>query len=150
MYSFSEANENMMPYAVARHRHMPEMESVLSKLSSGDVTITFVPQLAPMTRGILAIIYAKAKKGVDLKKASRSVVDFYKNEPFIRVLENGLMPQTKAVVNSNFCDIGIAFDSRTNLIIVASAIDNLVKGASGQAVQNMNLLFGLDETASLL
>jgi N-acetyl-gamma-glutamyl-phosphate reductase len=150
MYSYSEANENMTPYAVASHRHTPEMESTLSKLSSDNVTITFVPQLAPMTRGILAIVYAKATKNIDLKKTFQKIKDFYKKEPFIRVLENGLMPQTKAVLHSNFCDIGVAFDPRTDLIIVASAIDNLVKGASGQAVQNMNLLFGLDETAGLL
>ena len=150
MYAFSEANENMMPYAVAHHRHTPEMEEVLSGLSKDEVTVTFVPQLAPMTRGILAVAYAKAARNVDAKRTHQRVMDFYENEPFVRVLENGFMPQTKAVLNTNFCDIGVAFDARTDLIIVASALDNLVKGAAGQAVQNMNLLFGLDETTGLL
>jgi N-acetyl-gamma-glutamyl-phosphate reductase len=149
-YSFSEANENMTPYAVVHHRHTPEMEGVLSKLSNDEVTVTFVPQLAPMTRGILAICYAKAKKDVDIKRTHQRFVEFFKNEPFIRVLESGFMPQTKSVLQTNFCDIGVAFDSRTDLVIIASALDNLVKGASGQAVQNMNLLFGFEETEGLL
>jgi len=149
MYNFSEANENMTPYAVAHHRHMPEMEAILTGISRRETFVTFVPQLAPMTRGILAISYAKLKKPVGLDDVKRCFARFYEGKPFIRLLEDGVMPQTKAVLHTNFCDIGIAWDKRTMTVIVASAIDNLVKGASGQAVQNMNLMFGFKETEGL-
>ena len=149
-YHFSEANENMAPYAVMHHRQAPEMELILSELSGKKVLVIFAPQLAPMTRGILAMSYAKLKKGVGFREAKVRFARFYQGKPFVRLLEDGRMPQTKAVLHTNFCDIGMAFDPRTKTIVVASAIDNLVKGASGQAVQNMNLMFGFAETEALL
>ncbi|MFH1709487.1 MAG: N-acetyl-gamma-glutamyl-phosphate reductase [bacterium] len=140
---FPNCNEGISAYKVASHRHTPEIEQELG----GDIKISFTPHLVPMTRGILATIYAKASKPVDEDKLINIYKEFYKGKTFVRVLEG--LPSTKYVYGTNYCDIAVKCDKRTNNIIVLSAIDNLVKGASGQAVQNMNIMFGLPETAGL-
>ncbi len=139
---FPNCNEGVSAYKVAAHRHIPEIEQELG------AKITFTPHLIPMTRGILSTIYAKAGKAIDEAKLTRIYKDFYKGKPFIRVLDQKL-PSTKNVYGANYCDIAVKYDKRTNTVIVLSAIDNLIKGASGQALQNMNIMFGLQETAGL-
>jgi len=141
---YPNCNEGISAYKVASHRHIPEIEQALG----GDIKITFTPHLTPMTRGILSTIYAKATKSVDEKMLTKTFKDIYKKTHFIRVLE-GKLPSTKYVSGTNYCDIAVKYDKRTNNIIVLSAIDNLVKGASGQALQNMNIIFGLPETTGL-
>jgi len=141
---FPNCNEGVSAYKVAAHRHTPEIEQELGE----GIKITFTPHLVPMTRGIFSTIYAKAKKAIDEGKLTKIYKDIYKGKPFIRVLERKL-PSTKYVCGTNYCDIAVKYDKRTNKVIVLSAIDNLVKGASGQAVQNMNLMFGLPETSGL-
>ncbi|MDA8097670.1 MAG: N-acetyl-gamma-glutamyl-phosphate reductase [Desulforudis sp.] len=147
---FAETNENFQAYNVAAHRHTPEIEQELSLLAGAELLINFTPHLVPMTRGILATVYVNLKNYFDREELYTVFAEFYRDEPFVRVLPPGVLPQTKAVAGSNHCDIGIVSDSRTNRAIILSAIDNLVKGASGQAIQNMNLLFGLDETTGLM
>ena len=146
---FCEVNENMKAYGIASHRHTPEIEEQLSYASGEDVVINFTPHLVPMNRGILATEYATLKKNVTYDEV-RAVYDkYYKDEKFIRVLDEGVFPETKWVEGSNYVDINFKIDPRTNRIIMIGAIDNLVKGAAGQAVQNMNLMFGLDEAEGL-
>ena len=146
---FCEVNENMKAYGIASHRHTPEIEEQLSYASGEDVVINFTPHLVPMNRGILATEYATLKKNVTYDEV-RAVYDkYYKNEKFIRILDEGVFPETKWVEGSNYVDINFKIDPRTNRIIMIGAIDNLVKGAAGQAVQNMNLMFGLDEAEGL-
>jgi N-acetyl-gamma-glutamyl-phosphate reductase len=148
-YHFPEANEAFMAYKVGTHRHTPEIEQELSKLAGEQVTVNFTPHLVPMNRGILTTIYAKLAVHSDTASLHGIYRDFYKPAPFVRVLAPGQLPNTAHVRGSNFCDIGIYADPRTGRVVVVSAIDNLVKGASGQAVQNMNLMMGLDETEGL-
>ncbi len=146
---FSECNESVKAYKVTNHRHTPEIEQALSKIAAEEIIVNFTPHLIPMTRGILSTIYANLKpeaEGVDIHKLYE---EKYANEPFVRVMPKGVWPATKWVFGSNYCDVGLATDPRTNRVIVTSAIDNLVKGAAGQAVQNMNILFGLAETTGL-
>ena len=146
---FCEVNENMKAYGIASHRHTPEIEEQLSYASGEDVVINFTPHMVPMNRGILATEYATLKKNVTYDEV-RAVYDkYYKDEKFIRVLDEGVFPETKWVEGSNYVDINFKIDPRTNRIIMIGAIDNLVKGAAGQAVQNMNLMFGLDEAEGL-
>ncbi|HAA64924.1 MAG TPA: N-acetyl-gamma-glutamyl-phosphate reductase, partial [Thermoanaerobacter sp.] len=133
----------------AKHRHIPEMEQELSKVFGEKVSVVFTPHLAPMTRGILSTMYCKLKKDMDVNTVYNIYTDFYKNEYFVKVLQPGDYPATKNVYGSNFCHIGFEVDKHTNTLIVMSAIDNLVKGASGQAVQNMNIMFGIDENTGL-
>ncbi|PLV60391.1 N-acetyl-gamma-glutamyl-phosphate reductase [Thermotoga sp. KOL6] len=146
-YLFSEINENLRPYNVAKHRHVPEMEQELKKISDRDVRVIFTPHLVPMTRGILSTIYVKTN--VSLEEIHRAYLSFYKKEPFVHVLPPGVYPSTKWCYGSNHVFIGMQIERRTNMLILMSAIDNLVKGASGQAVQNMNIMFGLDESKGL-
>lgn len=146
---FAEANENVLAYKVAAHRHTPEIEQELSLLAGEDLLISFTPHLIPATRGILATVYAKMSRFMDREQLYSVYADFYRDAPFVRVLPPGVLPQTKAVAGSNHCDIGVVSDSRTKRAVVVAAIDNLVKGASGQAVQNMNLMCGLDEVTGL-
>lgn len=147
---FSELNENLKAYGVASHRHTPEMEQELSRLAGEEVQVTFTPHLAPMTRGILSTIYCRILRSTDSGQLVELFQAFYRDHPFVRVLPKGRLPETKAVLGSNFCDIGLAVDERTGWVIVITAIDNLVKGASGQAVQVMNLMGGFDERLGLL
>jgi N-acetyl-gamma-glutamyl-phosphate reductase len=144
---FSEVFENFCAYGVTAHRHTPEIEEHLSLSAGEKITLTFTPHLAPMARGILADCYGKAKSGVGYDDIERAF-EIYEDKPFVRTL-GAASPSTKNTRGSNFVDIGFFFDERTGRIIVLSALDNLVKGASGQAVQNMNIAFGLDEKMGL-
>ncbi|MTI80779.1 MAG: N-acetyl-gamma-glutamyl-phosphate reductase [Firmicutes bacterium] len=146
---FAEVNENFKAYGVATHRHTPEIEQELSNLAGNDVTISFTPHLVPMTRGMLSTIYGQLQEKIDSEQLNQLYQEHYADEYFVRVLPPGMLPQTKALASSNFCDIAVTSDPRTGRVIVLSAIDNLVKGASGQAVQNMNVIFGLDENTGL-
>lgn len=146
---FCEVNENMKAYGVASHRHTPEIEEQLGYASGENVTISFTPHLVPMNRGILATEYAALKKNVTGEEVKAIYDKYYADEKFVRVLGEGVCPETKWVEGSNYVDIGFKLDPRTNRIVMMGAIDNLVKGAAGQAVQNMNLLFGLPESEGL-
>lgn len=151
---FCEVNENMKAYGVASHRHTPEIEEQLGYAAGHPITISFTPHLVPMNRGILATEYAKLNRKPDGSLPSyeevKAVYDkYYKEEKFVRVLEKDVFPETKWVEGSNYTDINFKIDERTGRIIMMGALDNLVKGAAGQAVQNMNLLFGLDESEGL-
>lgn len=146
---FCEVNENMKAYGVASHRHTPEIEEQLGYASGENVTISFTPHLVPMNRGILATEYATLKKDVTDEEVKAIYDKYYADEKFVRVLGEGVCPETKWVEGSNYVDIGFKLDPRTNRIVMMGAIDNLVKGAAGQAVQNMNLLFGLPESEGL-
>jgi len=146
---FCEVNENMKAYGVASHRHTPEIEEQLGYAAGENVIINFTPHLVPMNRGILATEYASLKKDVSEKDIRAIYEKYYKNEKFIRILDEGVYPETRWVEGSNYVDIGFKIDKRTNRIIMMGAIDNLVKGAAGQAVQNMNLMFGLPESEGL-
>lgn len=147
---FTECNETTKAYKIASHRHTPEIEQELSGLAGQEINLSFTPHLIPMQRGILATCYANLK---DFSLTYEDIKEVYKkyygNEYFVRITEKGVFPETKWVKNSNYCDIGFAIDKRTNRIVVVGAIDNLIKGAAGQAIQNMNLLFGLDEKTGL-
>ena len=151
---FREVNENMKAYGVASHRHTPEIEEQLGYAGNCQVTINFTPHLVPMNRGILATEYATLKRKPDgtlpTYEEVKAVYDkYYANEKFVRVLDKGSCPETKWVEGSNYVDINFVIDERTGRIIMMGALDNLVKGAAGQAVQNMNLLFGLPESEGL-
>jgi N-acetyl-gamma-glutamyl-phosphate reductase len=147
---YCEVNEGFKAYGVGGvHRHIPEIEQELSIISGNKLTITFTPHLAPMDRGILSTIYTVPGKPVTTAGLLKVYNDFYKGEPFVRVLPEGSFPSTAFVRGSNFCDIGLSVDSRSGRVIVVSAIDNLVKGASGQAVQNMNIMCGFPEAMGL-
>lgn len=151
---YCEVNESAKPYGVANHRHTPEIEEQLGYAAGEEIVINFTPHLAPMNRGILATEYAslikKADGSLPTEDEIRSAYEkYYKDEFFIRVLPKGVYPETRWVETSNYVDIGFKIDERTGRIIMMGAIDNLVKGAAGQAVQNMNILFGLDEKMGL-
>lgn len=146
---YAECNESIKPYNVAKHRHIPEIEQELSKLNHEDTKVVFTPHLTPMTRGILSTMYCKLKKDISIENLHEIYSQFYKDEYFVKVLNIGEYPSTKSVYSSNFCHIGLEIDKRSNTLIVMSSIDNLVKGASGQAVQNMNIMFGIDENKGL-
>jgi N-acetyl-gamma-glutamyl-phosphate reductase len=146
---YCEVNEGFKAYAVARHRHTPEIEQELSELAGKALTISFTPHLVPMDRGILATCYATLLKKVDTKALVDLYQETYDGEPFVRVLPVGEFPSTAHVRGGNFCDIGVTADPRTGRVVVVSAIDNLVKGAAGQAVQNLNLMHGFPENFGL-
>ena len=139
----------MKPYGVASHRHTPEIEEQLSYAAGRPVTISFTPHLVPMNRGILVTAYASLKKNVPDGEVKAVYDKYYGNEYFIRVMEPGMAPETRWVEGSNFADIAFKVDRRTNRLVMMGAIDNMVKGAAGQAVQNMNLMFGLPENTGL-
>lgn len=147
-YSYCEVNESIKTYKVASHRHTPEIEQELSLQGGEDVVLTFTPHLVPMNRGILAVSYATLKESVSEAALHQIYRDFYKDEYFVR-FTGDVLPETKWVKGSNYCDIGLKVDARTGRVIVVGAIDNLIKGAAGQAVQNMNLMFGLDEKTGI-
>ena len=146
---FCEVNENMKAYGVATHRHTPEIEEQLGYACGEKITINFTPHLVPMNRGILATAYASLKKDVTYEEVKAIYDKYYADEKFVRVLEKDVCPQTKWVEGSNYVDVNFKIDPRTNRIIMMGAIDNLVKGAAGQAVQNMNMMFGLKESEGL-
>lgn len=146
---FCEVNENFKAYNVAAHRHTPEIEQALSRIAGEEITVTFTPHLLPITRGILSTVYAKLATGAGVEQIRNLYRDYYRDEFFVRVLPDGTLPQTKWVAGTNHCDIGLTVDERTGRVIVITAIDNVVKGASGQAVQNMNIICGLPEDTAL-
>ena len=146
---FCEVNENMKAYGVATHRHTPEIEEQLGYAAGEKVVLNFTPHLVPMNRGILATEYAKLTKDVSWEEVKAVYDKYYADEKFVRVLDKDVCPETKWVEGSNYVDIGFKIDPRTGRIIMMGAIDNLVKGAAGQAVQNMNLMFGLKESEGL-
>lgn len=148
---YPECNESIKAYKIASHRHLPEIEQELSKLADEKITITFTPHLVPMNRGILSTIYCEFKSGkfISEDEIRTAYKEFYNTEKFVRIMPQGKNPETKNVTGSNFCDIGINVDNRTGRIIIVSAIDNMFKGAAGQAVQNMNIIFGFSEDTGL-
>lgn len=146
---YCEVNENIKAYGVATHRHTPEIEEQLGYASGENVLLNFTPHLVPMNRGILVTAYATLKAGVTYEEVRTAYDKYYKEEKFVRVLEKDVCPQTKWVEGSNYVDVNFKIDPRTNRIIMMGAIDNLVKGAAGQAVQNMNLMFGFKESEGL-
>ena len=146
---YCEVNENIKAYGVASHRHTPEIEEQLGYASGEEVVLNFTPHLVPMNRGILATAYANLKEGVTYDDVRAAYEKCYADEKFVRVLDKGVCPQTKWVEGSNYVDVNFVIDNRTNRVIMMGAIDNLVKGAAGQAVQNMNLMFDFKETEGL-
>ena len=146
---FCHVNESFKPYKVGGHRHTPEIEEKLSFFAGVPVRITFVPHLVPMTRGMQSSIYVRLASATGLAQIGQCLESFYREKPFIRLLPQGRFPDTAHVKGTNFCDIGWVLDPDRGRLILLSAIDNLVKGAAGQAVQNMNLMFGFDETTGL-
>lgn len=149
-FHFPECTENFKAYRVGNHQHTPEIEQELASLAGEAVTVTFTPHLVPMVRGILSTIYLKLKPraGFSLEELYNLYGEFYRGCPFVRLLRE-VLPETRWVRGSNFCDLGIRLEERTGRVILVSAIDNLVKGASGQAVQNMNLVLGLPQETGL-
>jgi len=149
-FIFSEVNENLKAYKINTHQHIPEIEQELSKFCKKNLKINFVPHLIPLNRGILETIYLKKKKDFNLPEIISIYKRFYKKEPFIRVYEENSFPEIKNVVGTNFCDLGFYTETKSEFLIIVVAIDNLLKGASGQAVQNMNIMCGFKETEALL
>lgn len=146
---YCEVNENIKAYGVASHRHTPEIEEQLGYAAGKPVYLNFTPHLVPMNRGILVTAYATLAKQVSYEEVKEIYDTYYKNEYFVRVLDAGVCPETRWVEGSNFVDVNFKIDPRTNRLIMMGAMDNLVKGAAGQAVQNMNLMFGLPENTGL-
>ncbi len=146
---YCEVNESVKAYKIASHRHTPEIEEQLSIAAGKSITLSFTPHLIPMNRGILATCYATLAKNCAYEDMRAAYEKYYKNEYFIRIMKEGVFPETRWVKGSNFADIGFTADKRTNRAVIVGAIDNLFKGAAGQAVQNMNILFGLDEKTGI-
>lgn len=146
---FPACNEAFSPYKIASHRHTPEIEQTLSAAAGEKIAVVFVPHLLPVNRGILATMYTKLRNGVTYKQVREQYESFYKDEKFVRIKKDGEIANLRDVKYSNYCDISLHFDERTGTLIVVSAIDNMVKGAAGQAVQNMNIIFDLPEDAGL-
>lgn len=146
---YCEVNENVKAYGITTHRHTPEIEEQLSYLAKKNIVINFTPHLIPMNRGILVSAYAELKGKYSYQDIKCIYQNFYKGERFVRLLDENVYPETKSVRNSNYIDINFKVDERTNRILAFGAIDNLIKGAAGQAVQNMNIMFGLPEDLGL-
>ena len=146
---YCEVNENVKAYGVTVHRHTPEIEDQLGEAAGRELAVQFTPHLIPMNRGILVTAYAKLLDGADEGKMRSFLTEKYRDEPFVRVLPEGKVPETRWVKGSNYADVGFRTDPRTRQVIMMGAIDNIGKGAAGQAVQNMNIMFGLDESAGL-
>jgi N-acetyl-gamma-glutamyl-phosphate reductase len=142
---FAEVNEGVKAYKVAKHQHLPEMEQELSLIAQKNVSLLFTPHLIPMNRGILATIYTTMSKEMSENEVLNLYKNFYQNDIFVRICPLGTFPSTNQVKGSNYCDISITIDSRTNRLVIVSVIDNLIKGGSGQAVQNMNIMAGFSE-----
>lgn len=144
--NFSEVNESFKAYKLFEHQHVPEIDQELSKAAKKDVSVIFVPHLLPINRGILSTIYVNLKKKMSTLDLIQIYRKFYAREPFTKVYERGLLPEIKHVAHTNFCDIGLRVDEAKGVAVIVTAIDNLVKGAAGQAVQNMNIMCGFQET----
>lgn len=147
--SYCEVNEGFKAYGIGTHRHTPEIEQELSILCGKKIKVNFTPNLLPVDRGILTTIYALMRKKKTVEEIVKIYNETYKKEPFVRVLEYGVYPNIKNVRGTNICEVGLKLNERTNTLIVVTAIDNLVKGASGQAVHNMNIMMGIDEKTAL-
>lgn len=147
--NFSEVNESIKAYKLFEHQHVPEIDQVLSEVARRGVKVVFVPHLIPINRGILSTIYVKTKKKLDTEKLIALYRKYYSGEPFVKVYSGGRLPEVKSVVNTNFCDIGLRVLEEKNLAVIVTAIDNLSKGAAGQAVQNMNIMYGFEESSGL-
>lgn len=148
-YHFAELNESMHTYGVPKHRHTPEIEQTLSRIAGEAITVTFTPNLIPITRGILCNAYAQLARPASPQEITLGYRQFYQDKPFVVVREPGDFPATKHVCGTNYCHLSLTVDTRARRLVAVSVIDNLVKGAAGQAVQNMNLLLGLPETRGL-
>lgn len=151
-FMFCEANESVKAYAITSHRHTPEIEQELSAISRKSIKVIFTPHLIPMDRGILSTIYVRLKNKLNLSDVQKLYRNFYRDEPFVRILGNNVYPSTKAVKGSNYCDISVFLDKHSGkdqTLIIVSAIDNLIKGASGTAVHNMNMMYGFEEPSGL-
>jgi N-acetyl-gamma-glutamyl-phosphate reductase len=146
---FCEVSESFKAYKVGSHRHTPEMEEILTHEVGSDVRISFTPHLVPMVRGMLTTLYTRTEKGIQTSDLLGVLSSFYKGHPFVRICPEGRFPDSAHVRGSNYCDIGVHLDEKTHRLVLISAIDNLVKGAAGQAVQNMNIMLGLPETTGL-
>jgi N-acetyl-gamma-glutamyl-phosphate reductase len=146
---YAECNESMSAYKIGSHRHTPEIEQELSAALGEKIIVSFTPHLLPVNRGILSTIYAKAIGPVDINKLIELYREFYKESKFVRIMEKGKATEIKNIRGSNYCDISINYDDRTGRIIIVSAIDNMIKGAAGQAIQNMNIIFELNEDTGL-
>lgn len=146
---YCEVNESLKAYKIATHRHTSEIEQELSILADEDIILSFTPHLVPMQRGILATCYANLNQDISAESLVNMFKDFYKGEPFVRIYESGSLPEIKHVAGSNYVGLGLVVDERLNRVIVVSCIDNLVKGAAGQAIQNMNIICGFDEKTGL-
>ncbi|MDQ0200669.1 N-acetyl-gamma-glutamyl-phosphate reductase [Neobacillus ginsengisoli] len=146
---YAEINENLKAYKLGAHQHIPEIEQVLQDETGTQITITFTTHLVPMTRGIMCTTYVNLKENISTEQAVQLYTQFYEKNPFVRIRKPGTIPATKEVLGSNYCDIGLHVDPRTNRLTIISVIDNLVKGAAGQAIQNANLMNGWDERAGL-
>jgi N-acetyl-gamma-glutamyl-phosphate reductase len=146
---FCEVNEAFKAYKIDEHRHTPEVEEVVSRFSGQSIHLTFVPHLVPMTRGMLTTLYVGLKKTVRAVEVTEKLRSFYADAPFVRIFPEGTLPNTMYVKATNYCDIGVKVTRHGKTLILVSAIDNLVKGAAGQAVQNMNLMFGFQEAEGL-
>ncbi|HTL70868.1 MAG TPA: N-acetyl-gamma-glutamyl-phosphate reductase [Candidatus Eisenbacteria bacterium] len=147
--NFSEVNESFKAYKLFEHQHVPEIDQELGRAARQDLSVVFVPHLLPVNRGILSTIYVKLKKKADTASLTAAYQKFYEGEPFVNVYASGRLPELKSVAMTNFCDIGLRVNEEKKLAVIVAAIDNLGKGAAGQAVQNMNLMCGFDETAGL-
>jgi N-acetyl-gamma-glutamyl-phosphate reductase len=147
--SFCEAGEGFKPYGVLRHRHIPEMEQELSLLKGSPVLVRFTPHLIPVSRGMVSTLYVRLKAEVSADALREEYERYYREEPFVRVLPASAFPDTLHVRGSNMCHVSVEVDERTGWVVAMTALDNLVKGASGAAVQNMNLIMGLDEESGL-
>lgn len=146
---FPKCNESFHPYKIGTHRHTPEIEQELSKMAQEPIRVTFTPHLLPVNRGIVSTIYVDLKEDVTLDDVFKVYHDYYDQEYFVRVLDNGKVADLKFVKYSNFCDISLHLDKRYHRLVVVSTIDNMVKGAAGQAIQNMNIMYGIEETKGL-
>jgi N-acetyl-gamma-glutamyl-phosphate reductase len=146
---FTECNESIKAYGVGTHRHTPEIEEKLMTIGGQEVVLSFTPHLVPMNRGILTTIYATPKQGVTQEEIRAAYAKHYAKEQFVRVLRDGLIAETRWVKGSNYCDISFTLDERTNRLVIVSAIDNMLKGAAGQAVQNMNIMMGFKENMGI-
>ena len=146
---YPNRESNVVAYNLGVHRHTPEIEQELGAVASEPIRVTFTPHLVPMTRGILSTVYMRLTEDMSVEEALNLYATFYENEPFVRVLPSGTYPQTKAVLGSNYCDVGLEVDTRTRRVVAMAAIDNLGKGAAGAVVQNLNLMFGFNETDGL-
>jgi len=146
---FSEVDESVKAYKLFEHQHVPEIDQALSGVSKKPVGVVFVPHLIPINRGILSTIYVKLAQKITTEELLAAYKKFYEHEPFVKVYNAGLLPEIKHVVHTNFCDIGLKVNEEKNLAVIVTAIDNLQKGAAGQAIQNMNIMSGFEETAGL-